>query len=224
MPYMKLKHIVPGFLCTSTIAISTFFLVSPSYALSAPITWTFSDIKFSDGTSASGSFTYDANSFGSGSSNIVTNNSGLASNFNTIYFLPQNDPSNPLSLFVLQLYNSGDTSKGIQINFGTTFSAFAANVDAIKDANGQPVAERAYSIPSSSNSTFLTYLANGTSYNQASYITGSVYTVIGVPFQVPGGATIPVVGGILALSAMRGIKKKMTLNNPIASFVNQKSL
>jgi hypothetical protein len=45
-----------------------------------------------------------------------------------------------------------------------------------------------------------------------------------VPFDIPGGATIPAVGGLLALGAMRKVRKKIALNTraskPLSQAIN----
>ncbi|WP_143046363.1 hypothetical protein [Trichormus sp. NMC-1] len=41
--------------------------------------------------------------------------------------------------------------------------------------------------------------------------------VVPVPFDIPGGATIPVAGSLLALGAMRKVKKSIALKTRIAN-------
>jgi hypothetical protein len=203
-------NMVTGFISASAIAITTLLFSSPSYALSS-ITWNLQNFQFTNGTTASGTFTtvYDANAAGS-SANIVTSTAGSNSTLNTVYYVPDtNNPNNPLGLFGLQFYNSADPTKGITINFGETFAQFQAQFPVTNSQN--------YQLNFSSGA--LTYTTNNTNYNQSALITGSVYTVIQIPFAVPGGSTIPAIGGILALCVMRRVKQSASLNNRITDSV-----
>ena len=54
------------------LIITAIFLISPLAANAMPITWTLEDVTFNDGTAATGSFVYDADSRSVSDVNIVT--------------------------------------------------------------------------------------------------------------------------------------------------------
>ncbi len=108
--------------------------------------------------------------------------------------LPTSPPS-PFSVFSLgsEIYNSFEVLNGVLVNakLGITGSGFLFALNDSEGVNG---------LAGISSST----------YNNGGF-GGATYTSAAVPFDIPGGATIPTVGSLFALGLMRKAKQRMAL-------------
>jgi hypothetical protein len=64
--------------------------------------------------------------------------------------------------------------------------------------------------------TYYPQLTNNNTLNYNNQSTGAVFTPATVPFDIPGGATIPTVGSLFALGLMRKAKKSLALKRSTA--------
>lgn len=189
---MKLLGILPLVVGSAAagILVSTF----PAQAL----TWTLQNVQFDDGATATGSFDYDSvNNILNASSIIISSPTAGTRNFS--------DPdNNPISLSPTSFsLASNDQFLTLRLDFSSAL------------LNTTPA-----------NTTISLFTTSGYGANDSvdkftlasSSVISSDVPSSGVPFDIPGGATIPTVGSLLALGVMRKVKKsiasKTRLTNP----------
>ncbi|MBD2295105.1 hypothetical protein H6G06_16860 [Anabaena sphaerica FACHB-251] len=115
----------------------------------------------------------------------------------TSYPAGLNLPATPFSPFSLgnETSNSFEVLNGVLVN---------ANLRII-GSNFQ------FSLNDSEGVNGLVGISSST-YNNGGFA-GATYTSAAVPFDIPGGATIPTVGSLFALGLMRKVKKRMALKS-----------
>jgi hypothetical protein len=208
---MKLVKILSTLIGGTAIAAGVLANASPAQAL----TWTFNNFVLSDGSAVTGAFNYDSSSnavsavaetvnlssseasqVGASSYNF---DGGSTSNGTTFLFTNSGDSSSIFTLTLSQqLLNS--------IASGTP-SGSNASVLALGGAvNTKLVIAGLSAIPLTFPNTTAAVVTPGT---------GSSGGGTGVPFEVPGGATMPVFGTILALGAMKKFKKSSFVANSV---------
>ncbi|MBD2627655.1 hypothetical protein [Trichormus variabilis] len=195
---------------------STLLFTAPSLALN--YTW---DVNLSqNGYSATGYIITDTNAANTalGASNIIDWSYTLTN----------------LSTSVSDTLNSSNSSKGysagLVINSTSNALIMAQNsafgaLDSVSTTSGTPTSKLYFGYPFTSGSIPNLYIqVNGGGSTPGSFSSGSnLYTTnvfatpsAAVPFDIPGGATIPVAGSLLALGAMRKVKKTIALKTRIA--------
>jgi hypothetical protein len=182
------------YLVCGSAAIFYNLLVSlPAHALDTYVTWYLNDVSFSDGSTATGDFIYDATTdvlsggsitLNQGSSSVVFTSGDFGSTFasynskyNTLEIC-----TNPTSL---------TTCAGTELVLDTT-NDFTSTTSGSEDINLNTYINP---LRRSSYSTF------GSSPIYA--ISGTVYRI---PFNVPGGEGSVLLGGVLAMGAVRRLK------------------
>ncbi|MBF2005164.1 MAG: hypothetical protein IGS49_06770 [Chlorogloeopsis fritschii C42_A2020_084] len=189
---MKLSHIFPLVLGCSAVGIVA--STSPAHALTW--SWSYSGV----GVAASGSFTTTT----TGSGEQITALSGSRSR--TI---------GPLSTFAITsavptAFNGADNIvSGIPphlSNAGFSFQVPIGSATAIWNVNIRRTA-----------TGWQEFRQRGTS----TVATAVNFSATPIPFDIPGGAAIPSVGGLFALGLMRKMKKKIASNTCIANPVTK---
>lgn len=223
---MKLAPIISGLVGSTTIA-SAIFTGSPAHAL----TWQLNNFQFVNGTlttinlpvtnpatdintsvianagTATGVFGYDVANPG-----VVTNVNIVA----TLLGLPNVAPSTIT-------YNQGVVTQGTSGASSIKFTTSSLPSTLSKSelvVNFAPDLTNTI-IPPSITASIVHNSANTTNpiYSFSSGVNSGA-TLQTVPFEIPGGGTIPAVGSILALGVMRKIRKSKTRNGFIAEPVN----
>ncbi|MBD2694985.1 hypothetical protein [Anabaena catenula] len=188
---MKLSHILP--LVVGSAAAGVFASMSPAQALT---TWTLNSTTFSDGSYVTGSFNYDE-----------TNTSLSAAAYTGVSILLFNNTNTQLASYTLA--NLAD-SNGYTLRLGDgTYWVRIYNAPSFWTNVSSPVFITGFTAYGQSATFGSNQLGSGSS--------GTITASAAVPFDIPGGATIPTVGSLLALGAMRKVKKSLALKTRIAN-------
>jgi hypothetical protein len=153
-----------------------------------------------------------------------TGNNGTVSG--TIYGLQNNTTSSASDITInstsnpFQLYHGSIYNTSLNSNFTTFSNSFTVSNGQITSANFSFTSTQVF-LTLNSQTPYYNYQNNAVATN-TSNITYSSATP--VPFDIPGGATIPSVGALLALGAMRKSRKsvasKTRLANPVTAMVS----
>lgn len=191
---MKLSCILP--LVVGSAAACVLASTSPAHALT---TWNFNNARFSDDSYVTGSFEYDeTNTDPNAAAYGAVNISFFSKFFNRLVLFDNND------------IISGSSASYLKLVFGDYWLGITNSIDDYwysTDAN----------VPFGIGST---YGAGNFGSNQKGFGTiGEVVpsVVAAVPFDIPGGATIPTLGSLLALGAMRKVRKNIALKTHLAN-------
>ncbi|MBD2208476.1 hypothetical protein H6G27_01150 [Nostoc linckia FACHB-104] len=194
---MKLFRILP--LVVGSAAAGILANTSPAHAL----TWTLNNVTFADGATATGTFDYDAVSNTYSNLNITLSSGTIysSSSFNTSHINFQQN-------YRFSVCSNGSgcfNSQYLYLIFSNNLSNLPATVTVLGHSYGLT--------NSSGNITISQSLTSGT-----------ISSTAAVPFDIPGGATIPSVGALLALGAMRKTRKsiasKTRIANPVTATVS----
>jgi hypothetical protein len=194
---MKLSHILP--LVVGSVAAGVLASTSPSHAL----TWNLNNVTFADGGTATGSFDYDTATNTYSNINITVTGpllGGGSFTFQDSNYWKEYDPSYIGSAFELPLVeNLEEGSAGVWLyNLVNGWGTASAS-------NPGLTMQTKYGLVMGDFSQMVAGTASSSS--------------AAVPFDIPGGATIPSVGALLALGAMRKARKniasKTRLANPV---------
>lgn len=197
---MKLLRILP--LVVGSAVAGILAITSPAHALT---TWSFNNATFDNGARVTGSFDYD---------NTITNSSAADGYLNVNITLYNNLNA------ILATYNTANISAAsdadeLYLNNGG-YGLFAGNAPSYWD---DPLSGGTGTLAIGGNAILAYGL--GTAPGFTTQGTGNSGTIsaapASVPFDIPGGATIPTVGSLLALGAMRKVKKSIASKTSIAS-------
>jgi hypothetical protein len=213
MKLASIRSVMIGCGAAAGILAST----SPAHAL----TWTLQNVTFFDyqgvnttNTTANGYFDYDGTNYSNVNitvSNTVNGGEGYDPETLTDGYF------NPGVLFSI-ISSSSDTGLtlatalpeiGYPAALQLTFSSGLSTVTSI----GQSIELKLGFKTLTELNTFYGY-NDGTQAHYQSAFSGSVTAV---PFEVPGGATIPTVGSLFALGVMRSAKKRIAFKTRIAN-------
>jgi hypothetical protein len=205
------KHLVS--LLVGVAAAGSVTSVSPAQAL----TWNLNNVRFGFGASdtATGSFNYDAtnNSYtnvfitvnvGGGSvvQTFTQSNVVGAGSSNSSLFVEADRGASTIPTTARYLGLRLIFAEELGNTIGTSIDIETSNGDSYLYTNATPL------LPTQNNP-----------FNRLN-VQGEA-SVTSVPFDIPGGATIPTVGSILALGAMRQFKKRMIAKNSVSSPVGE---
>ncbi|NET70321.1 MAG: hypothetical protein F6K62_04705 [Sphaerospermopsis sp. SIO1G2] len=195
------KHLV-SLLVSAAAAGSILTNISPAQAL----VWNLDNVTYGFGGSASGQFDYDAatDTYSNIAINATVGTFNLS--FNSSDIVPGTASSTTLFLEQDTLSPGNNRYQGIRLTFQdplTDTPGITVNLDT---DTGQSV----FYTSSGPNNT-------GTG-NRLDAANGS--SISSVPFDIPGGATIPTVGSLFALGLMRQMKKKMAARNITSNPIN----
>ncbi|BAZ28225.1 hypothetical protein NIES4074_06560 [Cylindrospermum sp. NIES-4074] len=221
MKFTSIRSVIIGCGAAAGILAST----SSAHAL----TWTLQNVTFYDkqgvnttDTTATGSFDFDGSSYSNVNINVVSNATGTGAGGEGGLFFPPGviftevltAQSNSSRLVLSK--NLGLDPNTALVNTGQlrlTFSSSLTSAGGIiaildqRDVNNQL-------------NSYYGYFDNTQDHFQ-SLVTGSVTAV---PFEVPGGATIPSMGALFALGIMRSVRKntasKTRITCPISEVVS----
>ncbi|MBD2500404.1 hypothetical protein [Anabaena azotica] len=153
------------------------------------------------------------------SSLTITNAPGALSIFNGLQLIGNSNYSVQVNSFT---YNSTSVT-GTDLLVTSNTQSFNGNYLAFRFRLGDSTFPRNLFAASSSNDSF--NIASGGTLASPSVINNNPAQVTfvpvstAVPFDIPGGATIPALGGLLALGAMRKAKKNLAAKTAIANSV-----
>ncbi|MBD2694025.1 hypothetical protein [Anabaena catenula] len=190
---MKLSRILPlvvGSAAAGILASSA----SPAHAL----VWTLENVQFEDGATATGQFDYDpaTSSYVSISINISNG---------THY------GSGPLGYdFFTNDFVTGDSN----------FLVLSSQSNYLNLFFSSPLSTTQEIISLGNDSSYGLLSGGEPVFDSSSLLTSGSVNSTAVPFDIPGGATIPTVGSLFALALMRKAKKSIASKNRIASPVN----
>jgi hypothetical protein len=207
---MKIMKTLSTLVGSSVLAAGVLASASPAHAIST--TWTFSNTSFSiSGTTfdVTGSFAYDDSNLGSSVNTSSSSVSILNPQNGTTIVSFGNGSVNSLATAITFTTTANNTTYNLATNFSNQLtSATTATVVAAGTVTDTISSGSSFSA-TSSNGVGGTNIINSTNFVGAVTAAGTGTSSggsTGVPFEVPGGATIPVFGSILALGAMRKFK------------------
>ncbi|MEH2160642.1 MAG: hypothetical protein V7K38_06245 [Nostoc sp.] len=192
---MKLFRILP--LVVGSAAAGILASTSPAHAL----TWNLNNVQFQDGATASGTFDYDPTS-------LVYSNLSITLSSGTIYTSQSFSTSNlniklPNQFSVCSNGAACLSSQYVYLRFSSNLSNTPGTLN----------------VTATGSSYGVTNLA-GTPTSSSPLTSGTISSTA-VPFEIPGGATIPSVGALLALGLMRKARKSIASNTPIVQPISE---
>lgn len=194
---MKLLRILP--LVVGSAVAGILASTSPAHALT---TWSFSNATFANGARLTGSFNYDETNTTFFPAAYSSVNITLLDNLGTTLATYGTANVNLSSSNAMDLYlNNGVI--GLRV-FDSLTPWFIPPASPVPFANGQT----SYGFGTAPGFTPIAFGASGS-------VISSPATA--VPFDIPGGATIPTVGSLLALAAMRKVRKSIASKTSVAS-------
>jgi hypothetical protein len=191
---MKLSYILPLFV--GSAAAYVFTSTSPAHALT---TWNLNNAQFSDGSYVTGSFEYDE-----------TNNDPNAAAYGAVNVTLYSEFYRNTVSFSANDIIDGSSASYLKLVFGDYWLGIA-------NSTGDYWYDAGSNVPFSAGST---YGVGNFGLNQGGFGTiGAVVpsVVAAVPFDIPGGATIPTLGSLLALGPMRKVRKNIALKTRLAN-------
>ncbi|WGV28988.1 hypothetical protein [Halotia branconii] len=186
---MKLFRILP--LIFSSVSASILASTSPAHA----ITWNFSI------SGSGGNYTGTFDTTGNTGSQKYTNLSFTNVGSGIVYTQDPNDTYRTIQFNAPNIFTAGTQLRGVNSaflntsNYGRNFGNFQTGTTSGTGYQVFISSVEYYTNPSSSVSS----LGSGT----------MSYSTAAVPFDMPGGSTIPVLGGLLALGLMRKVRKSI---------------
>jgi len=209
MKFSRLLVLV-GAATTAAVSITAF----PSSA--DALTWTLNNVIFNStlvpnstgGAVATGSFDYDA------SINTYSNVNILLSNGASTIYTSQNFTTSDVNTSAVNT-NADQIVLCVTSNC-TTGSRFIRLVfqGSLTDVPGAP-------IDLTTSTRYGIFPFNSNFRALAASSSGNISTPTPVPFDIPGGATIPAVGGLLALGLMRKARKSLASNTRISKPISE---
>ncbi|MBD2694986.1 hypothetical protein [Anabaena catenula] len=198
---MKLSRILP--LIVGSAAAGVFASMSPAHALS----WNLNNVQFTDGGSATGSFDYNAGVFSNVNISVFRPDSSLFQAFTTSNVITVDGGGNQSNFRNLWLKASPGTpgSREIRLSINSSQSFGTDGTYNLVSNNNWAVGDTYYG-------TSEVLRIAGINLSSGANVASAA-----VPFDIPGGATMPVVGSLLALGAMRKVKKSLALKTRIAN-------
>lgn len=189
---------------------SVFTNISSAQAL----TWDLDNVTFGflGSETATGFFDYDTVTNTYNNVSITVDAGSITQNFDTSHVIAPGSASNSL---YLEIDRGASTvpSTARYLGFRLVFDSDLNNIQAT-NINILTSGDESYFY---ANATPLGTAANNP-FNRLNVQGGAVTSV---PFDIPGGATIPTVGSLLALGVMRQVKKKMAAKSIVANPVRE---
>ena len=185
-------------LTAAVVATSVLASTSKAHAL----TYNLVNVRFGNSIpTATGSFDYDPNT--SFYNNISINYSGQPGPIPIIFNQSNFFSGNGNSLILESLIGTLNHRLDFRFNplLGSSSSVIIPGINNSSYSNFDSV----------SQDSFVSYVRTGS----------SVVDAATVPFNIPGGATIPAVGGLLALGLMRKARKSLALNTRISKPISE---
>jgi len=179
-----------AFICGGAALAASFFTALPSYALS---TWQLTNVDFSNGYTASGTFTYDPTS-------------GLFSNIDIT--VEQSGSSNSVAFTDGDIVTSFSSYNKLMLcspSAGTSICA-ANSSPSLYLYTPQSLGSGVSSISLANDSTQMTKYGLYGSTTQNGLISG---TLTLIPFEIPGGANTVLLTTMLSLGILRSCKKRL---------------
>jgi hypothetical protein len=193
---MKLSHILP--LVVVSAAAGVLATTSPADAL----TWNLNNVTFTDGATATGSFDYNAGSFSNVNITVQQGASTFAT-FNTGNVVTVDGGGNESSASNLWVKYPGFGAQEVRFSISGSFAdTLTPTFNLVANGLWGP-GDTYYGL---------------SEFQRIGLASGSV-TTNAVPFDIPGGATIPSVGALLALGAMRKARKSIASKTRLANSV-----
>jgi|GEM_PF-1954525 len=238
---MKILKVLPALIGTATVAATVLAVSSPAHALA---TWGINNLEFADGVvgssqfdvvNAGSTFQYDSAADTAGTLvtsgvNVVVNTSTNAQSqlyvnstyaFNEYTVVQSN--SNILKLEFESTLNSSSTDNllvsftpGSTLNNTTLSSTPSGTQVTASISTNTALTNLTLEGGGGNNSAYAVQAISPIAFTSGQGSTGST----GVPFEVPGGATIPVFGSVLALGVMRKFGKNVKLGASVVDSGN----
>ncbi|WP_413175182.1 hypothetical protein [Anabaena azotica] len=193
---MKLSRILP-LVVGGAVAGMVVSGASPAQAL----TWNLNNVQFQDGATATGSFDYNATTSTYSNVSITLSNG-------TIYSSRSFNTSN---LNFVQPYRFSLCSNGSGC-FSSQYLYLIFSSNLTNTPGTLSVIGHSYGLTNTSGII-----------SSSSALVGGTLSSAAVPFDIPGGATIPTFGSLFALALMRQVKKRLVAKtlivNPVETVV-----
>lgn len=211
---IKLSHILTLPLVVGTAATAVVANTLPAHAL----TWTANNILFADGGTLTGSFDFVGNAYQNVNLTLTgpaisggagTTGSGASA---TITF---NSPTqNALAPNALSFWFTNDGNLTIDTTdpfnpIGST-NVFLSGFDLTTPGTTTPT-----------GTSYGLFGQTTVNYASGSFVSSAVPPQ-DIPFDIPGGATIPTIGSVLALGLMRKAKKSLALKAKMSQNIDSK--